>query len=424
MSRNFQSTRLSPIPAHLLLVATPSVNCTGASPPRQLMRRMTITLRERCSNERILAMMGLLRRLWWRLLEFDGRIHAILLVRYPSALPAFDGWLLWIVDKFISSPVFGVLLALVLGVLALIGVHKLILACVLGAWIIAFLWIARADGLRKLTVGARALALLLIGTLLALGAQRFASWANRQHEEEARQKQVDDRGPVPPTNQNPIPNQKSMQPAPGVPPLKTGGATSLSRSWPSHKTTKTPDQEKDSDVFQMERPELVVIMTTLNAPVLPLNNVIRHAGFQIAVENRGRHFAQHAALSGRMIFPNPGINLKAEIEAECRHPSLYMLKEGTSIGPGEQRRISATADTDFDGLSSQLHEPKGSSLWGFMVGCVVYHSELSKRILHTGFSFAISSSLSLAELKDLLDRGLPPPDGKVSFSPQEVAFDD
>jgi hypothetical protein len=128
--------------------------------------------------------MGILRKAWHKFVEFDRRIHEQMSTRYPKAVPSIDRFLITLVDKVISSPIFGIALTLVLVVLGIAGVHILVLLCVGGTWIVVFLWIARSERLRRLTIGTRLVALAMIGLLLAVGARQFGDWALRQHVEE------------------------------------------------------------------------------------------------------------------------------------------------------------------------------------------------------------------------------------------------
>ena len=72
-------------------------------------------------------------------LKIDEAAHKWLLLRYPELISTVDSLLVKIVDKFISSPVFAIVLSLVLLVLGVAGVARIVLIAILAAWAISFL---------------------------------------------------------------------------------------------------------------------------------------------------------------------------------------------------------------------------------------------------------------------------------------------
>jgi hypothetical protein len=92
-----------------------------------------------------------------------------------------DKALVAFVDRFLSHPLFAVLLAPVLVVLGVAGVNWIVVLSVLIAWIVAFLWIARIEPIRNLTIIARIVVLTVCGLVLALGLKTFGTWAIQEH---------------------------------------------------------------------------------------------------------------------------------------------------------------------------------------------------------------------------------------------------
>lgn len=117
-------------------------------------------------------------------LKVDKAVHNWLLSRYPQSIGIVDSFLVRIVDKFISSPVFAVILSLVLLVLGVAGIAWIVLVAVLAAWAVCFLWIARSTPIQNLTVISRFGALTLLGFMLAVAGRSFGQWAIKQHHNE------------------------------------------------------------------------------------------------------------------------------------------------------------------------------------------------------------------------------------------------
>lgn len=130
--------------------------------------------------------MNKLRTIWQKFIDVDTRIHERLSTRFPTAISGIDRALEYIVDKIISSPIFNVILPLVLTVLGIAGVHILVLISGYAIWLIVFAWVAKAGRLRKLTIVTRFLALLLVAFFLALLVKEFERWALYRHDFEER----------------------------------------------------------------------------------------------------------------------------------------------------------------------------------------------------------------------------------------------
>jgi hypothetical protein len=161
---------------------------------------------------------------------------------------------------------------------------------------------------------------------------------------------------------------------------------------------KFPDT-RDIEAFNIERPVLA-ITKKYPGPTVPLDRKIKWAGFQMEVENRGRTLAQNTELYGKMTFPDRhtagGWTLTEMIKSQCQGLPIDPKAIGPSIPPTigpEPKVLTGWAETDFEGVQRQLLDTApnvGGTLWGFFVGCVVYHSDLSNRTLHTKFVYMIA----------------------------------
>ena len=207
--------------------------------------------------------MDSLRAIWRKFVEFDSRFHTRLLVKYPSVVPRVDRVLIAVVDKFISSPVFGVLLGLVLVVLGIVGVHTLVLISVGAVWVISFFWIAKSEPLRKLTVGTRLVTLLLIGLLLAVGARSFGTWAIREHDKEQQATNAPPSQPKQPVSDQSI-----------VPPAASPTPAQIPPSTPKPKIPIAPNEPK-----LRPKPEVFSTPQEPAKPTQPSNPVMLTAGF-------------------------------------------------------------------------------------------------------------------------------------------------
>jgi hypothetical protein len=182
---------------------------------------------------------------------------------------------------------------------------------------------------------------------------------------------------------------------------------------------------QDNEAFKTERPILVVLPKTLSAPLISLTKGPAST-FQIGVVNRGRHFARSAVLSAKMMFPGrQGMNSPKEMRAVCEHPSLYTVSDGPSVAPDnpDPETLQAGAVTDLEGLENELLDPN-NPLWGFLVGCVTYHSDLNEQTLHTAFTFRIATTLSIQQLRELKEHASPfafIPYDKVVYTPDQFS---
>jgi hypothetical protein len=170
-----------------------------------------------------------------------------------------------------------------------------------------------------------------------------------------------------------------------------------------------PPGERDGEAFNIERP-VILITGKHPGPSLPLDSKIKWAGFQMNVENRGRTLAQNTELFGKMVLPDRRIGsrpITEEIDSQCQRLPIDPSVAGPSIAPSEPKLLTGWAETDFEGLEKQLLDTSptvGGTLWGFFLGCVVYHSDLTNRTLHTRFAYRIAfvpaSPTSRQQVKD------------------------
>jgi hypothetical protein len=219
---------------------------------------------------------------------------------------------------------------------------------------------------------------------------------------------------------------KSYQSASETVYLVVNPAPAVARSERKHEQTTPPPATapSDSEAFQTEKPILVILPKTLNPPSIVLSKSPA-SSFEIKVENRGRHFARNVVLSAKMMFlGREGINSPKEMRAVCEHPSsLYTASDGPSIAPGDLNTLNGSAISDLEGIDKEINDPN-ATLWGFLVTCVNYHSDLNDRTLRTAFTFIIGIDLSKQQLKDLQEHAAWPayiPPAKIFFTPDRFS---
>jgi hypothetical protein len=119
----------------------------------------------------------ILRKLWLHISTKDQAARAWVAGRFPKLLSFVDA-ILGSALKIISDNKFNLIVALVWVVLSMTGSVSIIVALsIAAAWLIAVLWVARADAVRKLTIPARFLLVLVVAASLAIAGLRFGNWA-------------------------------------------------------------------------------------------------------------------------------------------------------------------------------------------------------------------------------------------------------
>jgi hypothetical protein len=111
------------------------------------------------------------------LVRTDKLLHDSISRRYPKAIASLDRALVIVVDGVLQNPLFGLILFLILGILAVASGDYVVWTSILAAWAITFLWLARADKLKALTNVARFGILGLAALVLGLGFIQFGGWA-------------------------------------------------------------------------------------------------------------------------------------------------------------------------------------------------------------------------------------------------------
>jgi hypothetical protein len=122
--------------------------------------------------------MGLFRRLS----KWDRAMHQYFVVRYPKVTKSVDRRLEKLF-KMGTSPALALIVALLLAVLVLSDKISLIAGICLGlAWLVALVWMARSESIKRLSIVSRILATTLCGLVLGVAASAFGTWAiSREH---------------------------------------------------------------------------------------------------------------------------------------------------------------------------------------------------------------------------------------------------
>ena len=112
-----------------------------------------------------------------RLSNEDKAIHAYFVERFPRATQIFDGFMEWLFNV-ISHGAFALIVALMLVVLVITDKISLLVGiCIGGAWLVAFVWIARAKRIGGLTILTRTIVVSAVGISLAVIAIEIGTWA-------------------------------------------------------------------------------------------------------------------------------------------------------------------------------------------------------------------------------------------------------
>ena len=111
----------------------------------------------------------------------DAILHAYFMERYPKAVQRTDK-VLGAVFYVVSHGAFALIVALLLVVLVTSDkISATVALCVGGAWLVAFVWIARSQTIRELTVFSRLFFVAVTGLSLAGMAMAFGGWALKSH---------------------------------------------------------------------------------------------------------------------------------------------------------------------------------------------------------------------------------------------------
>lgn len=202
---------------------------------------------------------SLVKCLWGIVTEMDAALHAAIMRAFPRAIPVFDR-LLESAFGVVTHAAFALIAALLLGVLMVTGVIKAIVFWSISfAWVVALLWIARAERVRKLTVMFRLIFVGAIAAALAMAGNGFGHWAldayNRQKAAEHSEQPNNGTG-TPNAPSNPSEPKPSVQPIPnpeepkgtrtvrGGPPLEMPKALEVPRPSAPPPTTATAQPGK------------------------------------------------------------------------------------------------------------------------------------------------------------------------------------
>ncbi len=115
--------------------------------------------------------------------KFDDAAHGWLLARYPRSVGTIE-WILDFIVGIFSAPIFAVVLALVLAVLAIISARYIVPIAMIVAWGIACFGIIRSEPIRELRIISRTLVTLIAVSILAMGFTAFSKWALKQYEDQ------------------------------------------------------------------------------------------------------------------------------------------------------------------------------------------------------------------------------------------------
>jgi hypothetical protein len=118
---------------------------------------------------------------WERVVSAEQRMHTSIQTKFPKTLATVE-WILEGVLAFISKAWVSVVISLLLVALVAADVISVIvLVSVWLAWWITIIGLSREEWIKRLSIPTRLVVLLLIGYLLALGAQRLVSWSITQY---------------------------------------------------------------------------------------------------------------------------------------------------------------------------------------------------------------------------------------------------
>ena len=114
---------------------------------------------------------------WQKFSATDQAMHSRLMAHFPRTMSIVDRILESLFEDF-GHGAFGVFAGLLLVVLVVAKVIPVVVGFSLGAaWIIAFVWLARLEPVKDLTVISKWLVVLMGGTVFAFAAYLFGRWA-------------------------------------------------------------------------------------------------------------------------------------------------------------------------------------------------------------------------------------------------------
>jgi hypothetical protein len=197
----------------------------------------------------------------------------------------------------------------------------------------------------------------------------------------------------------------------------------------SAKATQQIDERK---LFYSERPQLVII--DVQPPSIAINLGMRGLGFTATVENRGHSSSQTTILVGRVIFQTDSQRLLpiVEMKAQCERPNPFDSPAGVVIAPNEKKPVFGAAEIDVSDVRKHIDlapmQNGEKSLLGYLFGCVIYRSNLSNNLLHSGFAYLISARLSqktLSRIQEVGDKSSQEdlfvvPSEEITFTPAPV----
>jgi hypothetical protein len=119
----------------------------------------------------------MLGKLWAVIRNADQKSHNYMSMHFLKQIRIIDRAAISIFS-IISHPLFSLIVGLLLVVLVATNVIDIIVAvAIIGACLIAMVWISRAEWIGKLFLPARLIVLISIGFFLAWGRAKFGQWA-------------------------------------------------------------------------------------------------------------------------------------------------------------------------------------------------------------------------------------------------------
>lgn len=118
----------------------------------------------------------------------DKAAHDYIERRFPKVLSIADRALGGLFD-LVNKNAFGVILALLFGVLAITGlIDKIVASSIILAWVISVLWIARSNSIKRLSILSRLIVVIFTGVLFGLVGRAFGNYAlSEYYRQQARQ---------------------------------------------------------------------------------------------------------------------------------------------------------------------------------------------------------------------------------------------
>jgi hypothetical protein len=130
-----------------------------------------------------------IRRLGRVIISRDREIHDSLMRRFPRLLRILD-WVLGFLFGIVSANVFGIIIGLLIGIVLVVtgAVDVTVFISVGIAWLVAVIWVARSESIKRLSILSRAAVTLLSAAVLASLFVGFGGWALRQYRKRESQK--------------------------------------------------------------------------------------------------------------------------------------------------------------------------------------------------------------------------------------------